>query len=81
MCADYYVLLQRAYRVVPRSSAAHRLFDNKHEDHRAAEQEQQVDAEHRARLLLYLVRLIDLDGRRRDLWAAGWAVGRLYGRR
>eukprot|EP00964_Phaeocystis_antarctica_P071977 scaffold43968_cov61-Phaeocystis_antarctica.AAC.4 len=25
--------------------------------------------------------LIDLDGRRRDLWAAGWAVVRLYGRR
>ena len=49
------------------TSASHGLFEDEHNDHRAAKQEQQVDAQHGTRLLLYLIGLVDLNGCRRDL--------------
>ena len=51
--------------------ASQRLLEDEYDHHRAAEQQQQVDAQHRARALLILVRLVELGYRHADL------VGRL----
>mmetsp|Transcript_30911 Transcript_30911/g.76080 ORF Transcript_30911/g.76080 Transcript_30911/m.76080 type:complete len:224 (+) Transcript_30911:177-848(+) len=44
----------------PHGRSPQRLFEQEHDDHRATEQQQQVDAQHRFRLFLVLVRLAQL---------------------